>query len=101
METRDWLSRLLELLPVTGALDFRCMLGAPWRIDFPAFPPGEIAYHVVLAGTAVLEDPEGGCQQEMIAGDIVLFPHGSAHVMRDESGTGPAPGRYRRTLSVT
>jgi AraC family transcriptional activator of mtrCDE len=101
METRDWLSRLLELLPVTGVLDFRCMLGAPWRIDFPVFPSGEIPYHVVLAGRAVLEDSEGGPLLEMTAGDIVLFPHGSAHVMRDESGTEPAPGRYRRTLSVT
>ena len=34
--TRDWLSRLLEMIPVRGALDYRCVLGAPWRIDFPA-----------------------------------------------------------------
>jgi hypothetical protein len=28
--TRDWLSRLLEMIPVKGTLDYRCFLGAPW-----------------------------------------------------------------------
>jgi hypothetical protein len=32
-DTRDWVSRLLEIIPVTGTLDYRCFLGAPWRID--------------------------------------------------------------------
>ena len=27
----DWLSRLLEILPVRGPLDFRSDYGAPWR----------------------------------------------------------------------
>lgn len=31
---RDWLSRLLEMIPVRSTLDYRCFLGAPWRIDF-------------------------------------------------------------------
>ena len=35
-DTRDWVSRLLEMIPVKGTLDYRCFLGAPWRIDFPA-----------------------------------------------------------------
>jgi hypothetical protein len=29
--TRDWLSRLLEMTPVKGTLDYRCFLGAPRR----------------------------------------------------------------------
>ena len=41
--THDWLSRLLEMIPVRGTLDYRCFLGAPWRIDFPASELGEIA----------------------------------------------------------
>ena len=41
-ETRDWVSRLLEMIPVKGTLDYRCFLGAPWRIDFPPSEPGEI-----------------------------------------------------------
>jgi AraC-like DNA-binding protein len=37
---RNWLSRLLEMIPVRGTLDYRCFLGAPWRIDLRA----EISY---------------------------------------------------------
>ena len=55
VNTRDWLSRLLEIMPVKGTLDYRCFLGAPWRIDFAASEHGEIPYHVILGGSAVLE----------------------------------------------
>jgi AraC family transcriptional activator of mtrCDE len=82
---RDWLSRLLEMIPVRGTLDYRCFLGAPWRIDFPASELGEIPYHVILGGSAVLEDPEGGPTRELTAGDVLLFPHGSAHALHDGS----------------
>ena len=86
--TQDWLSRLLEMIPVSGTLDYRCFLGAPWRIDFPASELGEIPYHVILGGSAVLEDPEGGSSGKLIAGDILLFPHGSAHALHDGSDAG-------------
>jgi AraC family transcriptional regulator, activator of mtrCDE len=96
--TRDWLSRLLEMIPLSGTLDYRCFLGAPWRIDFPAAEPNEIPYHVVLGGSALLEDPQGGPTRELTAGDILLFPEGSAHAMHDGSGAAPAPARQRSTL---
>ena len=38
--TRDWLSRSLEMIAVRGTLDYRCFLSAPWRIDFAAFERG-------------------------------------------------------------
>ena len=98
--TRDWLSRLLEMIPVKGTLDYRCFLGAPWRIDFPACELGEISYHVILGGSAVLEDPEGSPTRKLTAGDILLFPHGSAHALRDGSDAAPAPARQRPTLNV-
>jgi AraC family transcriptional activator of mtrCDE len=77
------------MIPVRGALDYRCFLGAPWRIDFPASELGEIPYHVILGGSAVLEDPEGGPRLKLIAGDILLFPHGSAHGSEVPPGPGP------------
>ena len=88
--TGDWLSRLLEMIPVRGTLDYRCFLGAPWRIDFPASEPNEIPYHVILGGSAVLEDPEGSPTRELTAGDILLFPHGSADALHDGSDVAPA-----------
>jgi AraC family transcriptional activator of mtrCDE len=66
--THDWLSRLLEMIPVKGTLDFRCFLGAPWRIDFAASELGEIPYHVILGGSAVLQDPEGGSGANLTRG---------------------------------
>src|SRR5258708_14624993 len=98
--TRDWLSRLLEMMPVKGTLDYRCFLGAPWRIDFATSELGEIPYHVILGGSAVLEDPEGGPTRKLVAGDILLFPHGSAHALHDESDAAPAPARQRPRLNV-
>ena len=98
--TSDWLSRLLEMVPVNGVLDYRCFLGAPWRIDFPASELDEIPYHVILGGSAVLEDPEGDPTRELTAGDVLLFPHGSAHALHDGSGAAPAPARQRSTLTT-
>ena len=91
----DWLSRLLRLVPVEGQLDLRCFYGAPWRIDGDRLPAGEIPYHAVLGGSAVLDDPKGGPPQRLIAGDILLLPQGSAHVLHDGSGKRPVPARER------
>lgn len=96
----DWLSRLLELVPVRGVLDHRCFYGAPWRIDFPPAEPGEIQYHVILGGSAVLEVSGSGPERPLVAGDILLLPDGAAHALHDGSHTAPAPERARRTLNV-
>jgi AraC family transcriptional activator of mtrCDE len=85
----DILSRLLSLMPVTGKLDIRCHFGAPWRIDEVAAGPQEIDYHVLVRGSAVIES-DGAPPIAMQAGDIVLFPAGGAHVLRDLSGQDPA-----------
>jgi AraC family transcriptional activator of mtrCDE len=91
----DWLSRLLDMVPVRGHLDLRCFYGAPWRIEEDRAKPGEIPYHVVLGGSAVLEDATGGPRKRLAPGDIVLPFHGGAHVMHDGSGAPPAPARKR------
>ncbi|CAD6556347.1 RCS-specific HTH-type transcriptional activator RclR [Paraburkholderia hiiakae] len=85
----DLLSRLLALMPVAGRLDVRCHFGAPWRIDEPGAKEREIRYHVLIAGRAIVEDAHGA-PVALHAGDIVLFPSGSAHVLHDGSGAAPA-----------
>ena len=97
----DWLSRLLEMTPVRGRLDLRCYYGAPWRIDQASAEPGEIPFHVVLAGSAVLEDPAGGPPQHLAPGDILLIAQGGAHTLHDGSGAKPVPARARAGLNVT
>ena len=94
---QDWLSRLLEITPVRGQLDLRCLYGAPWRIDQRESAPGEIPYHVLLRGTAMLEDPAGGEPRPLAAGDIVLLADGDAHSLHDGGGK---PARRARERAV-
>src|SRR3954453_8703850 len=91
MSEIDWLSRLLQLISVTGQVEVRCNYGAPWRVAWPPAAAREIPYHVVLRGRAIIEDPETRTARELASGDIVLMPHGSAHVLHDGSGQTPLP----------
>lgn len=97
----DWLSRLLDMVPVRGQLELRCLYGAPWRVDFEPSPAGEMPYHAVLRGAAVVEDPAGGPPQRLAAGDILLLPAGAAHALHDGGGEPPAPARKRAGLNLT
>jgi AraC family transcriptional activator of mtrCDE len=95
----DWLSRLLQLITITGQLEVRCTYGAPWRVAWPQSAAREIPYHVVLKGRAIIEDRETGTAMELVSGDIVLLPHGAAHVLHD--GSGHKAGRtYMRQSSA-
>ena len=91
MSQVDWLSRLLQMITVTGRLEVRCTYGTPWRVEWDRSASREIPYHVVLKGKAVIEDPESRTVRELMGGDIVLLPHGQPHVLHDGSGTAPAP----------
>jgi AraC family transcriptional regulator, activator of mtrCDE len=91
----DWLSHLLQLITVTGRPEVRCAYGAPWRVEWDQAATHEIPYHVVLRGKAIIEDPETGMVKELVAGDIVLLPHGSAHILHDGSGIQPGATRER------
>lgn len=97
----DWLSRLLDLVPVRGELDLRCLYGAPWRIDQAAGAPGQIPYHLVVSGSAVLEDPAGGPPRRLVAGDLLMLPDGGAHVLHDGGGLPAVPAKNRARLNLT
>jgi len=96
----DWLSRFLKMIPVTGRLELRCLYGAPWRVVYEPSPAGEMPYHVILSGSALIESPDGAEPQKLEAGDIVLLTQGSAHVLHDGSGKAPARVRARESQSV-
>jgi AraC family transcriptional activator of mtrCDE len=98
--TIDWLSRLLDLLPVAGRLDVRCFYGAPWRIAYERSDAGTIPYHIVVAGSAWLDDPSGGPRKQLRAGDIVVMLDGGAHVLHDGSGAKPVRAQKRDSASV-
>jgi AraC family transcriptional activator of mtrCDE len=98
----DWLSRLLDMVPVRGRVDYRCFFGAPWRVDYDALPPGEMPYHIILGGRLSVADPSGALPPcSLVAGDILLLPHGTAHVLSDGSGAPASPVRSRPGAALT
>lgn len=96
MSQVDWLSQLLQIVTVTGQLEVRCAYGAPWRVTWSQAAANEIPYHVIVAGRAIIEDPETRTARELLSGDIVLLPHGAAHVLHDGSGQIPIRTRQHR-----
>ncbi len=74
----DTLSRLLSLFTIRTSLDIRCELAAPWVLDEPPSTPGTAPFHVIVEGSARVEAP-GHEPVVLQAGDIVVFPGGSAH----------------------
>jgi AraC family transcriptional activator of mtrCDE len=96
----DWLSRLLDLAPVRGSLDLRCLYGAPWEVAQDASAEGEIPYHVILEGEAVLQGLAGSPVLRLEPGDILVLPHGQAHRLVDGGDEPPEPARERVRLNL-
>jgi AraC family transcriptional activator of mtrCDE len=88
----DALSRLLSLYPMRTALDVRCHFGAPWILDNPATTRGIAPYHLVVTGEAWL-DAAGQKDLVLQAGDIIVFPKGSAHRLHTGGDGEAAPLR--------
>jgi AraC family transcriptional activator of mtrCDE len=77
------------------------LYGAPWRIEQGPGEQGEMPYHAVLGGTAVLEDPTGARPLQLKAGDILVLPGNPRHVLYDGSGVPAVPAQNRSMLNVT
>ncbi|HEV8197283.1 MAG TPA: AraC family transcriptional regulator [Gemmatimonadales bacterium] len=107
----DTLSDLLRVVRLDGAFFYAVEAAEPWGVEAVAakeltpriMPSTEhlISYHILTEGRCygglIGED-----QVEMVAGDVIVFPHGDAHIMSSEPGVsvgGPdigrtAPSRY-------
>jgi AraC-like DNA-binding protein len=84
----DELSTLLEAIEVRSVVYCRSELGAPWGFRVAQSPQAK--FHIVLSGAATLNidtgrGMEAGDAVAVGAGDLILLPHGSGHVMRDRS----------------
>jgi AraC family transcriptional activator of mtrCDE len=87
-KTMGALSRLLSLYPINTALDVRCHFGAPWVLDHDGTSCGTAPYHLIVNGSGWLE--VGGKRDiPLQAGDIILFPQGSAHRLYTHSEQAP------------
>jgi AraC-like DNA-binding protein len=85
----DVLSEVLRVVSLRGALYFNAEFSAPWCVGTrpaaiaPYLSPKAghlIIYHFLTEGRAYARLPEGP-RVELTAGDIVIFPHGDAHVI--------------------
>jgi AraC-like DNA-binding protein len=91
----DPLSDMLRGVRLTGAIFFEIEASEPW---IAATPPGAtirskvlprsghlIPYHVLMLGTCwagTLDEPP----VQLSAGDVIVFPHGDAHVLSSAPG---------------
>ena len=96
----DVLSDTLSVVRLTGAVFFTARFASPWAIASPPsdtlvrylqLPSDCIAlFHIVMEGTCVVSI-DGATHATLHAGEIIIFPHGSAHVMGSDVHLKPTP----------
>jgi AraC family transcriptional activator of mtrCDE len=87
---RDPLSAIAPLLRVRPELQEVCRFTSQWKTVHEAESPGWAQFHMVTKGSCRLELHGGTCFQ-LEAGDLLLLPHGDAHVMHSvRRGRSPA-----------
>ncbi len=94
----DVLSEVLRAVRLEGALFFNAEFSAPWCVSLsrstalaPYVCPRAgrlIVYHFLTGGRAYAGLSDGP-RQELTAGDIVIFPHGDAHVLGNGAAEKP------------
>jgi AraC-like DNA-binding protein len=110
----DPLSDLLRVVRLDGAFFFGVEAAEPWSVETVAaeqlspriMPAAEhlISYHILIEGRCY-GGVAGEEQVELLPGDVIVFPHGDAHLMSSGPGlrVGPdvnstAPARYPDTV---
>ena len=111
----DVLSDLLRVVRLDGAYFYPVEAGEPWCVVSaraselaPRILPGAehlISYHILIKGSC-FAGLVGEEQVELIAGDVILFPHGDATVMSSARSlataatNSQAPARYPETVLI-
>jgi AraC-like DNA-binding protein len=96
----DALSDVLRTVRLTGAIFFDISASEPWVAETPPgeaivgamFPGSEhlICYHVITQGNCWASIP-GQPPMRLSAGDIIVLPHGDAHVLSSTPGLRRTP----------
>jgi AraC family transcriptional regulator, alkane utilization regulator len=87
----DALSELCKAWRIDGGVHFRCELGQPWGLRIERQCEG--MFHWIECGDCWLETGGDTAPIALHAGDLVLLPHGHAHVLVDRPGRVPLPAR--------
>ncbi|MDQ2767489.1 MAG: AraC family transcriptional regulator [Gemmatimonadota bacterium] len=98
----DPLSDVLRAVKLNGAYFYLVEASDPWSVSTNAardlvpriLPEAEhlISYHILLSGSC-WGGVEGEPQVLMRPGDVIVFPHGDAHLMSSAQGFGSRDGR--------
>jgi AraC-like DNA-binding protein len=89
LEKPDALMDVLDMLKPRGRVYCCSEMSAPWAMSMPE--DGYARFHVIERGGAWL-NVEGARQVTPLAsGDLVIVPHGHAHVLADSPKTKPVP----------
>lgn len=83
----DTVNHLIRLAQPEGSVDVRCLLAGQFSLDNPPSPPGKAPFHLLLEGRALVEFADRTIQ--LCAGDVLLFPHGTAHRVFTDREAGP------------
>ncbi len=83
----DVLSEVLSTLRLRGRVFCVSQFSAPWSVALSR--DGLAHFHVVERGTAWLRRPGERTPVQLRAGDLVLLPRGSDHVLSDATATPP------------
>ncbi|MBZ5643986.1 MAG: AraC family transcriptional regulator [Acidobacteriia bacterium] len=91
----DALSEILQSVQLEGAVFYNAEFTAPWGFrsppacDVAAFlrkgPRHVIIYHLLTSGRAQGEVEHSAHRVDLVPGDIVVFPHGDAHILSNGS----------------
>ena len=106
----DVLSEVLKVVRLEGALFFNAEFSAPWCVSesrsidaVPYLSPGAgrlILYHFITEGRAYAKLSDGR-REELIAGDVVIFPHGDPHLLGNGSPERPVDALQTFAESLT
>lgn len=93
----DALSEILHAVKLEGAVFYNAEFTAPWGVRSPCADEvaaflGKgtrhlITFHLLTGGRAHTRVEGGTHAVELVAGDIVVFPHGDAHILSNGSPT--------------
>jgi AraC-like DNA-binding protein len=112
----DPLSDVLRAVRLNAAYFYLVEAGPPWSVSALAakelvprvLPEAEhlISYHILLSGSC-WGGLDGRSQVQMEPGDVIVFPHGDAHIMSsasghrdDETRDGTSAQRYPNTVRL-
>lgn len=90
VDSGDVLDDVLDALHVTGALYFRAEFSAPFGVGVPAYS-GAARFHVCLQGRCSIAVDGVERPQRMEEGDLIVVPHGRAHILGDRPGGACVP----------